>query len=183
MENKFHDKRRNYYIKKEFQRNFILKFCALVALGALISGAIIYAMSVSTVTTTFENSRLAIKSTSDYILPAVLLSSLIMMILVGFATIVITLFTSHKIAGPLYRIERDLEELAAGNLNIRFNLRGGDEIKALAANLDQAALSLKLKVSAIKNAFALVETSSVDVSPDMKDKIQKLGEVISKLNV
>ena len=107
----YENRRKNYYIKKEFQRNFILKFCLVVLIGSGLSGAIIYLMSTATVTTSFENLRLVIKSTADYILPAVFLSSVIVIIITGAATIFITLFTSHKIAGPLYRIEQDIRKL------------------------------------------------------------------------
>ena len=177
------NRRKNYYIKKEFQRNFILKFCGLVAAGAMISGSIIYIAAMSTVTTTFENSRLTIKTTADYILPSVLLSSLIVMVLIGFAAIVVTLFTSHKIAGPLYRIEKDLDELASGNLNVKFMLRGGDEIKKLAANLDNVTRSLKVKIEGIKAALALVEGSTKDLPSEIKKKVQSLKDAISKFNV
>ena len=183
MEKKIPDRRKNYYIKKRFQRNFILKFFTLLLLGALISGAIIYFMSRSTLTTTFDNSRLAIRSTADYILPSVLLSGVAVMIIVGFAAIIMTLFASHKIAGPLYRIGKDIDELASGNLNLRFVLRGGDEIKELASKLDNMALSLKSKVSAINAALVLLEASSKDASPETKKSIQDLREAISKFNV
>ncbi|MDO8525289.1 MAG: hypothetical protein Q7S07_02235, partial [Candidatus Omnitrophota bacterium] len=74
------NRRRQYYIKKEFQRNFILKFCLLVLTGSVISGVIVYLMSRATVTTSFEGLRLVIKSTADYILPAVLLSGMIVVV-------------------------------------------------------------------------------------------------------
>ena len=183
MEKKIPDRRKNYYIKKRFQRNFILKFFILVVAGALISGAIIYLMSAATLTTTFENSRLAIKRTADYILPSVLLSGAVVIILIGLAAIVVTLFTSHKIAGPLYRIEKDIEELASGNLDIKFRLRGGDEIKALARNLDEMAQSLRSKVAVIKKTLASLEASSKDASPEIKKDIQNLKEAISRFNV
>lgn len=183
MENKMPDRRKNYYIKKKFQRNFILKFFTLLLLGALISGAIIYLMSRSTLTTTFDNSRLAIRSTADYILPSVLLSGAAVMIIIGFAAIIMTLFASHKIAGPLYRIGKDIDELASGNLNVRFVLRGSDEIKELAYKLDSMARSLSSKAAAIENALASLESSSKDASPETKKSIQNLKEAISKFNV
>ena len=105
MEDDFQNRRRTYFIKKKFQRNFIIKFCVLAIAGAIISGAIVYMMSKSTVTTTFENSRLTIKSTADFILPAVLLSTFVFVVFIGIATVLVTLFASHKIAGPLYRME------------------------------------------------------------------------------
>ena len=182
MEDEFANRRKNYYIKKRFQSNFILKFLTLLLSGAFISGVIIYFMSRGALTTTFDNSRLAIRSTADYILPSLLLSGAVVIMVIGFAAIVVTLFTSHKIAGPLYRIEKDIEELASGNLNVRFNLRGGDEIKALAARLDDLTASLRSKVVVIKDAFTSLERSAKEVSPEMKKAIKDLKEAISNFN-
>lgn len=182
MKNIFPDRRKNYYIKKKFQRNFILKFLTLVVLGTLISGAMIYFMSRSTLTTTFVNSRLAIRSTADYILPSVLLSGCAAMIIIGFSAIIVTLFASHKIAGPLYHIGKDIDELASGNLNVRFVLRGGDEIKELACKLDSMARSLSSKAAAIKKALIDLESSAKDASPEAKKSIQDLKEAISKFD-
>jgi nitrogen fixation/metabolism regulation signal transduction histidine kinase len=184
---KFRNRRRNYYIDKKFQRNFILKFCSLVAIGAAISGYIIYSMSKTAVTTTFVNSRLRIMSTADYLLPAVLLSSAVVIILIGLATIIVTLFTSHKIAGPLYRMEKDIDEVCGGNLNMKFNLRKGDEIKALASALDRMVENLKVRLQAIKNAVQDMEneinTCCKDASPSLKAKLDNLKKEISKFNV
>ena len=183
MENNIPDRRKNYYIKKKFQRNFILKFLILVAAGVFMSGAIIYLMSRGALTTTFDNSRLAIRSAADYILPTVLLSGAAVMIIVGFAVIIMTLFASHKIAGPLYRIGKDIDELASGNLHVRFVLRGGDEINELAGKLDEMAGSLRSRAAAIKKAFIVLESSSKDAPPETKKSIQDLRDAISKFNV
>ena len=153
----FANRRKNFYIKKDFQRNFILKFCALVAVGAVISGAIIYAISSATVTTTFENSRLTIKGTADYILPTVFFSSIIVVLLVGIATIIMTLFTSHKIAGPLYAIEKRVDEVAALNLRTEFRLRPGDQIKPLAVGLGVMVCNLRKSVKDIEKALSDLE--------------------------
>ncbi len=178
------ERRKNYYINKEFQRNFILKFCLLVMIGSLISGVIIYSMSRSTLTTTFENSKLMIKSTADFILPAVLLASAVVILAIGIATIAITLFTSHRIAGPLYRIEKDINEITAGNLNIAFNLRHGDEIKPIAASLNRMVQAVREKVSAVKQDLTQLE-NEIDKSQDqafdkIKDRVKHAKATINK---
>ena len=183
---KLRNRRRNYYIDKKFQRNFILKFCALVIIGSLISGGIIYWMSKTTVTTTFENSRLVIKTTADFILPAVLLSGAIVILLIGFATIVITLFTSHRIAGPLYRLEKDVNEITLGNLKIVFNLRHGDEIKPLAASLNAMAQSLRERLVRIKTLINELDSaleSSPNVSTGVRGKVIQMIEELKKINL
>lgn len=182
----FRERRRNYYIKKKFQANFIMKFCALVVAGALISGAIVYVMSKNTVTTTFENSRLTIKSTADFILPAVLLSGIVVVIAIGLATAAVALFTSHRIAGPLYRMEKDIQEVIAGNLRIRFNLRQRDELKLLAASLDMMAQSLRARVADMKdnvNALDTITHSMPGMTPALGERIRKLKSILDKFGV
>ena len=178
MEQEFKNRRRNYFIDKKFQSIFILKFCMLVIIGAVISGAIIYALSMSTVTTTFENSRLMIKSTADYMLPAVLLSGAIVVILTGLATIMVTLFTSHRISGPLYRVEKDLEEIASGNLTKRFNLRQTDELKKLAENLNNTVEALRTEFEQLKREISELD-SSVE-SEAAKAKLNTIKQILEK---
>lgn len=185
MSSNYLKRRRNFYIKKEFQRNFILKFCALLVAGSVISGAIIYAMSAATVTTVFENSRLTIKGTADYILPTVIISSIVVVMLIGIATIIMTLLTSHKIAGPLYAIESRVDQVAALNLKTEFRLRAGDQIKPMAVGLDVMAHNLRKGVNEIKDALSELESSvnaaeSGKLSPDIKTKLANVKESVNK---
>lgn len=188
---KFNNRRRDYYIKKEFQRSFILRFCGLVIIGALISAAIVYYMSMSTVTTTFENSRLTIKSTADYILPAVLLSGAVVIIVIGLATVFMTLFTSHKIAGPLYRMEKDIGEVASGNLQVKFNLRTNDELKALAVSLDVMTHNLRKNIEAAKDSFlgleSVIRKSEKDgnkiITPEAMNKMEQIRSALEKFKI
>lgn len=178
MEAEVRNRRRNYFIDKRFQRKFILKFCTLVAIGAVISGSIVYMMSKSTVTTTFENLRLTIKSTADFILPSVLLGSAVVIVVIGLASIAVTLFTSHRIAGPLYRMAKDIEEVSSGNLKKRFNLRSADELKPLAKGLDDMTQSLRNDINGIKCDVAGLEAAGE--SEQAKEKVRKIKETLSK---
>jgi len=171
------NRRKNYFIKKKFQANFIIKFCILVAASSLISGSIIYAVSVNTVTTAFVNSRLTIKSTADFILPAVLLSSAAVMVIIGLAAIGVTLFTSHRIAGPLYRLEKDIEEVASGNLNLKFSLRESDELKAMASSLNKLVDSLRSNMALIKDSVIELDKKA---SGDLRPMIEKIKQATDK---
>jgi len=124
---------KNYLIKKGMQARFILKFCLLVVLACVIMGAIVYILSERTTTASFEDLRLTVKSTADFILPTLILSSIVAIILVAIATIIIFLIITHRIAGPLHRLETDMAEIAEGNLIKDIHLRKKDEFKALAA--------------------------------------------------
>ena len=173
------NRRRNYYIDKEFQTIFILKFCSLIAIGSIISGLIVYAMSRATVTTTFVNSRLTIKSTADFILPAVLLSGAVVIVLIGLATIIMTLFISHKIAGPLYRLDKDVQEITAGNLRVVFRLRTGDELKPLVGSMNDMTNTLRTRIAEAKSALEGLESAS-SLPSDAREKVSKLRETLGK---
>lgn len=176
----FKNRRRNYFIKKKFQSMFIVKFCALVIAGAVLSGVIVYMMSNSTVTTTFENSRLKIKSTAEFILPAVVLSSAIVIVVIGLAAIVMTLFMSHRIAGPLYRLEKDVEQVTAGNLTVRFRVRQTDEMKALAASLDVMIQSIRADLGTLKSGIdEALKSGRIE---EAKVKIRDLQAILAKFS-
>lgn len=170
--------RRKYFIKRKFQREFIMKFCALVVLGVIISGFTVYMMSKSTVTTTFENSRLRIKNTAEFILPAVGLASAVVIVLIGLATIAVTLFTSHRIVGPLYRMEQDIRAVASGNLTIRFHTRKTDELKALSESLEDMTGALKGDIERMKSAVA--ELEGIAGSGAAGEKIKGIKEILDK---
>ena len=102
-----HDKRSHYFIKKDFQARFILKFCLLLLVGVIVSTGLLFLFSQDTLTSSFQDSRLVIENTALAILPTVVFSGLITLILLTIATIAVTLFISHKIAGPCSGLKKN----------------------------------------------------------------------------
>jgi len=144
------NRRKEYFIDKGFQRDFILKFCGLVVLASVISGVMLYLFSRNTVTTAFVNSRLSIVSTSDYIIPSLIGSGLIAIALVGIATAIVVMYLSHRIAGPMFNIERSIKQIEKGDLTTKIQLRSTDEVTKLADCINEMTDSLKNNISEIK---------------------------------
>ena len=146
MGDKHNYRRRHYFIKKDYQFKFILKFCLIVFIGALISTALLLAFSQGTLTSSFENSRLVVRTTAIAILPTVIYTYLITLALISLVTIIAVLLISHKIAGPIFRFEKELREIGSGNLTKRVVLRKNDQIKDLAQSLNDMTESLRQKL-------------------------------------
>jgi len=146
------NRRRNYFIKKKFQAQFIVKFCGLAALASLVSGGMLlfYVAFKGTVTTAFVNSRLSIVTTADYIMPALIIVSLVTIVLVSAATAIVVMYLSHRIAGALFRIEKDVSEITAGNLTMKIRLRSTDEIAKMADCINEMTDSMRKRFSEIK---------------------------------
>lgn len=179
---RFQNKRRNYFIKKRFQARFILKFCFLIILTCLLMGSLIYFLSTRTMTASFDNLRLVAKSTSDFILPALALSSLIAIILISLGCVFIVLFISHRIAGPLYRFEKSVEQIASGDLTVNTRLREKDEIKVLAETLNEVISKLRDKITVsqqdvkqLKDQLAYVRKRLGQLGVSSKDIDEILG--------
>jgi methyl-accepting chemotaxis protein len=161
-----------------FQRSFILKFCAIIILAALIITAIVYGLSMTTATTAFENSRLVIKRTSDFILPLLLLSSLVAIIATGIIAIAMTLLVSFRIAGPLYRLEKDVAEANKGNLGVEIRLRHKDELKDLAEVLNQLLKFFRETVTEIDKEIVGIPADSL--SGEGRQKLENIKSRLKK---
>ena len=157
-------KRKNYFINKVFQSEFILKFCGLVVIGSTVFGIILYLFSKHTLTTSFENSRLVIKSTADYLFPGLLFGGLIVAIFTALAASVVVMLMTHRIAGPMYRFEKYISEIGSGRLYSDLKIRKKDQFQNMAGSLNKMTQDLKL---------GLVEVNEVS---------EKLDKLIGQLS-
>ena len=174
-------KRKQLYIKKDYQLRFILKFCLIILAGAFISTGLLFLFSQGTLTSSFEHSRLVVKNTSFAILPAAILTNIITLILITLASIVVVLFISHKIAGPMFRFEKDLNEIGQGEFTKKITLRKKDQFTDMADNLNNMTTNLHDKVLAIQTEVEqLLESASKHKTPELIGGLNHLHQSIHK---
>jgi methyl-accepting chemotaxis protein len=130
------NKRRNYFIDKKFQANFIVKFCLLVAATGSLIMAALYLLTRKATTVSFVNSRVVVQSTADFIFPVLIQTFLVTMVLLSLATIFFTLLLSHRIAGPAFRFKKVLKALAEGDFCGECRIRKGDSLQDVAAAIN-----------------------------------------------
>lgn len=173
-------KRRQYFIKKEFQFKFILRFCLLILAGVIVSTILLLFFSQDTLTSSFQQSRLVIENTSKAILPALIYTNLITLGLVSFASIIVTLFVSHKIAGPLFRLEKELKEIGEGDLTKNVSLRDKDQLTSMAESLNKMTHSLHDNILEIQTMLKelIKSTSEKNASPEFIDKLKRIDAKI-----
>lgn len=172
-------KRRIYFIEKSFQTRFILKFCVLVAVGGLLTIGMLYVLAMQSTTVSFVNSRVVVRTTADFILPIVIQTVAIVTILVGLATIVVTLFVSHKIAGPLYRFKKVMQALAEGNFSSDFRIRHLDQLQDLANAFNTMIVKIRTDLKTLKDNFRSLKEKLDNISEQeiTEHKRPYLGDV------
>jgi methyl-accepting chemotaxis protein len=145
------NRRRQYYIKRPFQRRFITQFSGLVILGCVTFALALYIYSSQTLTTAFIDSRLRVMRTADFLLPALFFTALVVTTVIAVAAALRLLLLSHQIAGPLYRLEKTAEAIGGGNLNLQVRLRSKDELQDFAEAMSAMIRDLRTQVQQIKN--------------------------------
>lgn len=169
-------KRRNYFIKKDFQSKFILKFCFILLCGIILSTGLVFIFSQETLTSSFSNSRLVISSTAQAIMPTLLITNLITLGIITIAAIGVTLFMSHRIAGPMFRFEKDIKKIAGGDLNVRINLRKKDQFSEMAGAFNEMASEFHKKITGINQQIDDAvnnREASENILKELKETIQK----------
>ncbi|MFQ5680846.1 MAG: hypothetical protein ACE5GG_02170 [Candidatus Omnitrophota bacterium] len=175
---------RHFFIDKNFQTKFILKFCAIVIISSLLIAGLLLFLSQGSTTVAIENTKVLVKKTADFILPILVQTIVVVLLFSSLAVIIVTLFASHKISGPLYRLKREVEALGQGDLRRNFNIRGGDQLqvfsralKEMCNSLAQRHLRLKGKISKFRE---YVEGNLSD--ENKKQLFEILDEVEKEIN-
>jgi len=177
-------KRRNYFINKAFQSEFILKFCGLVALGSAVFGVVLYVFSKNALTTSFENSRLVIKSTADYLLPGLLFGGLIVAMLTALAASVIVMLMTHRIVGPMYRFEKYISDVGSGSLHSDLKIRKKDQFQNMVASLNKMTSDLKLGLVEVNEVSAKLDKLIEELSDSSNREIllrEDIRRIVSEL--
>jgi methyl-accepting chemotaxis protein len=95
-------------------------------------------------------------------------------------TILFVLF-SHKIAGPILRIERTFEDALAGDLTRRITLRQGDELKETADQLNLMLDGLQSRIRRIDQMSRFMHESLEkmiqEAPPEKKEQLLKLDDL------
>lgn len=94
-------------------------------------------------------------------------SPLILTLLIMIPVIVVaTMYLSHRVAGPVFRIERDLAEISQGDLTRRIVLRKNDDLKKLASEINKFISQLDNHLSNIKADFSKLQTSLIQAKQE-----------------
>ena len=137
----------NFYIKKRLQWRILLKIWGIILASLLVTGIIFYFYSDINVGKSYRLFHIKAESFLDFLIP-VLLTGFFASLILG---VVASLFFPHPIAGPLYRIERDLVDIGKGNLRKEIRIRKGDELEDLADSINIMIRGLRDNIKAISD--------------------------------
>jgi two-component system, OmpR family, sensor histidine kinase MtrB len=80
----------------------------------------------------------------------------------------ITFFVMRRLIAPIQDAARVAEELTAGNLDLRMDFQGEDEIASLGYSFNEMAVSLQQQISRLENLSKLQQRFVSDVSHELR---------------
>lgn len=163
----------NFSIKRRLQLRILLKIWAIILLSLVVTGVIFYFYSDINVGKSYRMFHIKAQNFLDFLVP-VLLTGFFASLVLG---VVLSLLFPHAIAGPLYRIEREIVDIGRGNLRKEIVVRKGDELKDLADSINIMIMGLRDNVKAISDISGEIG----DLAAKAKD--ENSDEVVNKIKV
>ncbi|MCQ8117556.1 hypothetical protein [Methylomonas rosea] len=136
-------KRRQIFIKKDFQGRFILGAFALILLAGLCSALLIYWMTGGDLQAQSQSAHANIVNAAERLGVSILIGNLVAILVAGGIAVSTVLYASHKIAGPLYRFETLCQEVGDGKLDTVTHLREHDQLQDLALSFSNMVAKLR----------------------------------------
>ena len=134
-------KRRRYIVKRGFQLKYTFIILIFILLTAVISTAIVYLAVFpflsAKLASVYPQARLVAVLKDAH--SKVLVSTALILPIAAWIGIML----SHRIAGPWYRLEKILRDVAKGKLTAEVKLRKGDELQTLADAINEVIGSLR----------------------------------------
>ena len=177
------NKRRRILIKRAFQLRYVGAILFFVLLITLISTITIYAAIFPYLSEKLANvypqGRLVMVLRNANM--KVLMSTAVVLPIAVWVGIMF----SHRIAGPWYRMEVILREIAEGSLTARVNLRKGDELQSLGDAINEVTDNLramaKENVEYIDSLDDTLKSFEDELRKESLDAI-KTGLLLSKIH-
>ena len=97
------------------------------------------------------------------------------------AAAVFSIYLTHRVAGPLFRIEQTAREMIRGNLAIRIRLRKGDELHELAGLVNETLGNLEKAFREIRESEAHAREALSWIMDEMKKQPSVNPQVLDRL--
>ncbi len=134
---------RHRSIRTAFSLVFQVKFCSLLFAGIAFSTWLLLVLTDFTLTDNYAESidiLLRLDSSIYYLIAGIFALQLILFLLASFVPLYVV---SHRIAGPLYHLQRIVSKLSSGDLSCCIRIRKKDQLKTLEQELNHKAGELR----------------------------------------
>lgn len=174
-------KRRTLFIQRAFQGKFILWMLGVIVLFGVCSAFILYLLLASDLESESFSAHVRIADTWQKLGLSIVVGNAVSAVFSGISVVMVVLYLSHKIAGPMYRFQQIFTRIGAGDLEAPTHLRENDQMKELASALDDMLVQLRQqrdrRIGALQDArgtLARIRELSSSAKPEFDELIDRI---------
>lgn len=170
-------------VEKEFKLRFGLKFCLFTVAGFLVMSLFLYTVTSKSLGGDYARAIYTIYDLKINMFSLVFASfySVAILVFISLSIAAISIFFSHKMAGPVYRLEQDLGLVSAGDLTVETKLRDRDQLMVLAEEQNRMVRSLNHIVRVNLDALSDIEKSEKRIRALLEGGAKPAGEEMKKV--
>jgi methyl-accepting chemotaxis protein len=171
------NRRRQIFVKGGDHRGLLVGAIILILVLVVVASGLFYILANRNLEqATYRAHFETLRNTMQLLLPWLLIVNIVALIVV----IILALFFTHKIAGPVYHLIVDLKKLKNGDLTVQTVFRKGDRFKEVASAMSETTENLRLIVADIKNDVAKISEVTGD-EKSVREKLENLNRTLGKL--
>ena len=164
-------------VETGFKLRFMLTFGIITITAVSMASLLFYFLTYRELSHDYGEAFFTLQSVKRAIFPLLFASiqSIALLTVVSIAIAVLSLFFSHKIAGPLYRFEKSMEAVGSGDLTCVVRLRAGDQFLRLEKTMCTSINSMNQRVRGIKDIIWRVGAINERLKTHLETDLQQKG--------
>ncbi|MBI5015178.1 MAG: hypothetical protein HZB55_06765 [Deltaproteobacteria bacterium] len=161
---------------------FLARAAALSALACAVGLAILRWVFSRDLGSEFAPAFYMLRNLIHFLVPALVFCLLAALLVASVALFAVAVFASHKVAGPLFRLQRVAGYLGRGTLIGRIHLRSGDQGKPVATSINDWMDRRKGRLAALRVGADEIDTalSACELDAGRADR-ESMNALLSEL--
>ncbi len=170
--------RRSFFRKKLALYKSIFSFFLVSGIGIAILAGLYVFVSSMVISIVAEKGAMQSMFGPSTILGKVLVNYWFYALIGAFFLIVVSVFFTHRFAGPLYRLEVSVDRMIKKELGFKIKLRKKDECQVLAGKLDRLNAGLAGTVQEMTEIVNQIDDQQVNLYKEQSGKSKVLKQTI-----
>jgi len=165
---------RSHLVNHELRLRLVIDDMLFSLIAALTAVGLLYYMSNREIGDTLWSAHISIKETRQLLENGAKVAGVVTFIAVtifGFWSAL----DAHRIAGPMHRLKRLLDEIASGNLSHDIHFRKRDEFQDLAASTDALVDGYSERIRQLRKTVDTLEAAAQDLPPAQQVEVNEIS--------
>ncbi|MDD2998302.1 MAG: HAMP domain-containing protein [Erysipelotrichia bacterium] len=170
--------RKHYLILPSYQIRLVAFMSLVVFLGSILHGFFLYRITSKNIQEGFLSAHNRLRSTWEILKPAIIVTNSLSFLLITVFLLILTIFISHRLIGPMFKVAGQLKKISSGKLNhASIRLREGDEGQVLCEAVNELQDKYRqrfIKLRKLKISIEANQVSTDQIGAQIEDILNEI---------